>query len=135
MGMGQLRKNGNLWQRVVCFVGALLVFSAPLMASVCPGGRCARSEPKAAGGCHAMATRNDAGSFEANSPLPCCQLTQSAPVTITSSTGKVEIQPDASYVIEETRSVISPAIRRLSASFEAVFSPPDVQSLLCILLV
>jgi hypothetical protein len=133
--MRQLKHNGNLWQKLVCMVGALLVFCAPVTASMCPRGLCAPDVPKAAGGCHAMATRNDAGSFEANSPLPCCQLTQNAPVTITPSTGKVEVQPDASYVIAETRSVISPAIRRLSDSFEAVFSPPDVQSLLCILLV
>jgi hypothetical protein len=135
MVMEQLRHNGSFWQRVLCLVGAILVFSAPVMASVCPRGQCAPNEQKAAGGCHAMTPRNDAGSFEANSPLPCCQLTQNAPVTITPATGKVEVQPDASYVIAETRSMISPAIRRLSDSSEAVFSPPDVQSLLCILLV
>lgn len=134
--MRQPRHNGNQWQRLLCLVGALLVFSAPIMASACPRGQCPSHPSKAVGHCPEMATNNDdAGSFQADSPPPCCQLTQNPPATTTPTTEKMEVQPVASNVVAEVISVKRSAINRLSHRFEVTFSPPDVQSLLCILLV
>jgi hypothetical protein len=136
MVMRQLRHNGNLWQRLFCLVGALLVFSSPLMASACPRGQCAPDQSKPAGQCHAMATdHNDVASFQANSPFSCCQLTQNPPATATSVTEKVEFQPVASNVVGKAISVNLPATKGLSDRFEVTFSPPDVHSFLCTLLV
>jgi hypothetical protein len=132
--MKHLGHKGNLRQKLVCFVGALLIFVAPLAASVCPGDQCALGEPKAAGECHSMGSPHDAESFHAHSTLPCCQLTQTPQATITPATEKIEVQPNASYVIVEARSLHSPTIRRVSDKFEVTFSPPDLQSLLCTLL-
>jgi hypothetical protein len=132
--MKHLEHKGNLWQKLVCFAGALLIFAAPLAASVCPD-QCALGEPKAAGQCHSMVSTHDVASFHAHSPLPCCQLTQTPPATITPATEKIEVQPTASYEVAQARSLHSSTIRTVSDTFEATFSPPDVQSLLCILLV
>ena len=134
--MRQLRHNRNLWQKLFCLIGAFLVFSAPIMASACLPGQCPSHPSKAVGHCHEMATNNDdAGSFKADSPLACCQLTQNPPATTTPTTEKMVVQPVASKVIAEVISVNPAAIDRLSDRFEVTFSPPDVQSLLCILLV
>ena len=118
-------------------VGALLVFSAPIMASACPGGLCTADRSKAAGPCHEMATgnNNDGRTFQTDSLLACCQLTQNPPATTTLTTEKVEFQLVTSNVVVEVLSVNRPAIDRLSDCFQITFSPPDVQSLLCILLV
>ena len=134
--MKRITHNGNLWQKLFCLVGALLVFGAPLMAFACPPGQCVPDQPKAARPCHEMAANtHDAGSLQANSPLPCCQLTQNPPATTTPTTETVEVQPGASNILAEAIPVDSPAINRLCERFEVTFSPPDVQSLLCILLV
>jgi hypothetical protein len=84
-----------------------------------------------------MATtdNNDVALFQTNPPLACCQLTQNPPATTTPTTENVELQAVASNVVAEAISVHSRAIARLSGRFEVTFSPPDVQSLLCILLV
>ena len=83
----------------------------------------------------AVNNNNDDGTLQADALLPCCQLTQNPPATTTPTTEKMEVQPVASNVIAEVISVKRSAINRLSHRFEVTFSPPDVQSLLCILLV
>jgi hypothetical protein len=82
-----------------------------------------------------MVPQNGARSFVADAPMSCCQLAQNPPAALTPATAKVEVQFDAVYVTTEVRSLQPLAIRRLPDSFEVRFSPPDVQSLLCILLV
>ena len=134
--MEHLRHNGNLWQKLFCLVGALLVFSAPIMASACPRGQCPSHASKAVRHCQEMATTNDdAGSFQADSPLACCQLTQNPPATTTLTTENMEMQKVVSNIVADVVSLHPALIDRLSDGFEVTFSPPDVQSLLCILLV
>ena len=134
--MEHLRHNGNLWQKLVCFFGALLIFSAPVTASVCPHGQCVPDRSKAAGQCHELAANNNnVALFQVNLPLPCCQLAQNPPATIVPASERVEVLLDTTYVIAEAESLRLPAISRLPDNFEVTFSPPDIQSLLCILLV
>jgi hypothetical protein len=134
--MKHLVHKGNLWQKLFCLVGALLVSTAPIMGSACPRGQCPSHPSKAVGHCHEMASNNnDARSFQADSPLACCQLTQNLAATTTLTTENVEMQKIVSNIVADVVSVNSAAIDRLSGGIEVTFSPPDVQSLLCILLV
>ena len=117
-------------------VGALLVFSAPIMAAACPRGQCPSRPSKAVGHCHEMAANNDdAGSVQADSPPACCQLTQNPPATTTPTTENVEMQKVVSNIVADVVTVNSVTIDRLSGGIELTFSPPDMQSVLCILLV
>ena len=134
--MKQQNHSRNRWQKTICLVGALLVFSAPVMASVCPGKRCTPAPANAAGECHEMGTSTNSGSYHAAPSLTCCQMSPNPPATTARSADSQEVKVVVSSIALESNPDYPAASGRILDSFKFVVSPPaDRRSLLCVFLI
>ena len=121
------------WRKMICAVGALLVMAAPMLGSFCAPSNCSSQNSKAAAPCNGMEIRKDATSVNAQSPIACCQLTQSPPAMVGQNTGTQKVKAELSSVVSGTMPAGLVVTQRIAPRLVDGPPPHDVQSLLCIL--